>query len=308
MTLTPTNLTLMFLTLAAGAATVVAWVGLGRLATGRPGEEADPPRPMGGWPNLAVVLIAAAAAVLLAWRWVGGGGWSPLASHLDGLLLIVGLLAVVALFLQTRPRLGGLAAFTLPVLTFLLAWAICAATWTDRPFLVDRLHPVWRAIHLAGVYLGTLGSIVAAVAAACYLFVERRLKQKRDPRGLMRLASLERLEGIVVHASALGFALLSAGIVAGVVVLRDEPDALGPGWWYSPKVLLAFGAWCIFALVMNVRFATAFRGRRAAWLAIGGLVLLLAVYGIVTAGNGHGNEADPGPSELTAAPAAGEAR
>jgi len=36
---------------------------------------------------------------------------------------------------------------------------------------------------------------------------------------------------------------------------------------------------------MNVRFATGFRGKRAAWLAIAGFVLLLGVYGIVTAGS-----------------------
>ena len=42
---------------------------------------------------------------------------------------------------------------------------------------------------------------------------------------------------------------------------------------------------CIRDRVMNVRFATGFRGKRAAWLAIAGFVLLLGVYGIVTAGS-----------------------
>ncbi len=199
-------------------------------------------------------------------------------------LVICWLLAVVGLYIQSRPRLGGLAVFILPLLTLILAWAICASAWTYRPFQLDSLSPVWTAVHLAGVYLGTLGCAVAAVAGVMYLVVQRQLKAKRNPRGLLRLASLESLEHLITQSATLGFALMTVGLVSGVVILRHEHDVLGPGWWYSPKVVIAFAAWLVYAVVMNVRYATAFRGRRAAWLAIGGFVLLLVVYGIVTGG------------------------
>jgi len=39
----------------------------------------------------------------------------------------------------------------------------------------------------------------------------------------------------------------------------------------------------IYALVKNVRHATAFRGVRAAWLSIGGLALLLATFALANA-------------------------
>ena len=32
---------------------------------------------------------------------------------------------------------------------------------------------------------------------------------------------------------------------------------------------------------MNVRFATAFRGTRAAWLSIVGVILIMAIFGVV---------------------------
>ena len=44
---------------------------------------------------------------------------------------------------------------------------------------------------------------------------------------------------------------------------------------------LALAVWGIYALAMNVRQTTSFRGARAAWLCIAGLVLLLITYGIV---------------------------
>ena len=76
---------------------------------------------------------------------------------------------------------------------------------------------------------------------------------------------------------------MTLGIVAGLVIQAEEPDALGTGWWHSPKVILAATTWLAFAIVMSERHATLLRGSRAAWLAIIGLVLLLATYGVSTA-------------------------
>ncbi len=276
-----------------------------------------------------VGVMAVGSLGLFMYRWVGvSGGWNPLEAHVDGLTLIAGLLGLTLWYVQTRPRLLGLAAFGLPVLTFVLLWAVCASLWTYRPFRLDTLHPVWRAVHLAGVYLGTLGAAVAGAAGAMYLYAEGRMKRKAGlvaiegvgDRGSgigvrsvvvggfgggggtasgggglgsgRRLASLEALERVIQQASALGFALLTLGMVSGVVVMVEESAVLGEGgggWWYGPKVGLAVAAWGVYAVLMNVRHASAFRGRRAAWLAIGGLALLVMVYGLVTSGAaGHG--------------------
>ena len=305
-----TSVVLTVLTLLGAAGCVLA---VARLRRRVPGE--------GGGAGLLhglVGVVTAGAMGLFVYRWVGlGRGWNPLGAHVDGLTLIAALLGMTLWYVQTRPRLLGLAAFGLPVLTFVLLWAVCASWWTYRPFRLETLHPVWRAVHLAGVYLGTLGAAVAAAAGAMYLYAEGRMKRKvgvlegigdrgsgfgggrggviAGTRGVPgggdasagRLASLEALERVIQQASGLGFGLLTLGLVSGVVVMVGEPGVLGgggTGWWYGPKVGLAVAAWGVYALLMNVRHASAFRGRRAAWLAIGGLVLLVTVYGLVTAG------------------------
>lgn len=289
MKLSVTNLALVALTALALAASVVAIRRLRatmRMASAGygPDGQALASRPSKFGLNTLVGIIGVGSAGLLfyRWRWLGDGG-SPLTAHVDGLLLISALLSSVGLYIQSRPRLGGLAAFYLPLLALLLGWAVCASAWTYQLFEIDTLHPVWRGVHLIGVYLGTLGSAVAAVAGGMYLFVETQLKQKTNPRGLMKLASLESLERLVQQSAILGFGLLTLGLVSGVII-QKQAGALGDGWWYSPKVVMAFAAWAVYAVVMNVRVATMFRGRRAAWLAIAGFVLLLAVYGIVTSG------------------------
>lgn len=288
MPLTLTNLVLILLTLLSAAASVLAVVRLrGMIAGASHGEEGSTASPgLSRWVTPMLLAVALGALGLLGVRWVLGHSWSPLRAHVDGLLLIASLLALSTLYIQARSRLTGLSAFSLPLLSVILAWAVCASAWTYRPFELDTLHPVWKAVHLVGVYVGTLASAVAAVAGVMYLYVEKRVKAKRDLRGMLRVASLESLERTIQQSAGLGFLLLTLGLVSGLVIIQSESQALGPGWWYSPKVVLAFVAWLAFGLLMNVRYASAFRGRRAAWLAIAGLLLLLGVYGLVTAGDG----------------------
>jgi ABC-type uncharacterized transport system permease subunit len=183
---------------------------------------------------------------------------------------------MAVLFLQTGRRMPEFSGFALPVLTLVLAWAICASRFTLELFAIGD---VWKVFHLASVYLGTLSVAIASVAGTMFLYVQRRLRHKGDLPRPGRFASLESLERVITRAAALGFALLTLGLASGLIIEWHKPEALGPGWWYSPKVLLATFAWLVFLLLMNVRHATRFRGARAAWLSIFGLVLLLATMG-----------------------------
>lgn len=268
-----TSLSLVVLTLLSIAACVVAASGLRR---------PDPNRGAGPLQRWLVTVVGLSAAGLYLYRWLAvPGQWQPLAAHVDGLLLIGALFAGAVLYIQMRPELFGLSAFALPLLALILAWGICASAWTYHPFNLDTLHPVWTGVHLSGVYLGTLCCGVAAIAGGMFLYVRSRIKRKIDLSRAGRLASLERLEGLIIGAAALGFGLLTLGLAAGLVIIIDPPTVIGAGHW--SKIVLAAAAWLAYALVMNVRYASFFRGARAAWLAIGGLVLLLAVYGLVSA-------------------------
>ncbi|MFW6060326.1 MAG: cytochrome c biogenesis protein CcsA [Phycisphaeraceae bacterium] len=229
---------------------------------------------------VGIVCLGSAAVVMVRWI-VLEHEWQPVAAHVDGLALIAALFAGATLYVQSRPRLFGLSAFALPVLALILAWAICAAAWTFRPF--ETLDPLWMGLHLMGVYLGTASAAVAAIAGSMFLYIQSRLKHKHGLQSFGHLASLEALETLIVRTATLGFVLLTLGLVAGLIVLSVSDAGLIPTWWYIPKLTLAFTTWLVYAVVMNIRYATRFRGARAAWLAIVGLVLLLATYGLVTA-------------------------
>ena len=210
-------------------------------------------------------------------------GWQPLRSHVDGLLLIISLFSGMILFLQWQ-RVRGLATFALPLLTVTLAWAVCASAWTFQWFEMDSL---WKVVHRLGVYLGAIFFMIAGTAGVMFLYVRRGLRDKHATVGRGQLASLETIEHLIVWTSALGFGLLSVGIIMGLIEVTSGPTKLGPLWWQSPKILLAVTVWLIYAIVMSAHRTPVFRGAGAAWLSIAGLVLLLAVFGIARSQMSH---------------------
>jgi len=225
--------------------------------------------------------------------------WAPLQSHVDGLSLLSALAGVVVLWSYGTGRLRGLSAFFLPVMVLMMIWGVCAGWWSWRAF---DIRGVWSSVHLVSVYVGTLAIAAAGAAGAMWLFVDRQLKardhQAQRLKRLGALANLESIEAAVIHAATVGFILITIGLITGLIVITDGATRLGAGWWYSPKVLLATVVWVIYALVMHVRFVPTFRGRRAAVLAIVGLVLLIIVMGIAqtlpgieTQAAGHAMEA-----------------
>jgi ABC-type transport system involved in cytochrome c biogenesis permease subunit len=240
---------------------------------------------------LAILLIC---SILLGYRSFVVEGWAPLASHVDGLLLLSALLAAAIAYLVWLERLPGVGLFATPVLAVLLLWGVCAVTWTFRPF---EIGSVWNTIHLICVYVVAIDLTTAAAAGALWLTVDRHMRRKDHAverfRLLRKLGNLEAIERVIIRQATIGLLLLTMALISGVVLVVEGDSKLGEGWWYSPKVILAAGVWLIYALVMHVRFVPTFRGRRAAILAIVGFVLMLATLGIAQALPALPREASP---------------
>lgn len=225
---------------------------------------------------LGTIAVFVSRALLLHRKWV------PLEAHVDGLLLIAALFGAALLYVQSRHLLRGSVAFGLPILAFLLTWAVCASWWTFRPF--GEIASVWMHTHLLSVYLGALSGAVAATAGATYLFARRRLRRRMALDPALPMPSLESLERLIARTAALGFALITLGIVAGLIhELSSTAPPLGPGWWHSPKIIVSVLVWLMYALLINVTGSAAFRGRRAAWISIAAMLLVLTNFGIVGA-------------------------
>ena len=232
------------------------------------------------WLVLSVTLGLVALLIYRAFA-VNTGGWKPLQSHVDGLLLLTTLMGCTTFYFQYHQQKQGISIFALPLLALMLLWAICASWWSWRPFNIDS---IWNTFHLLCVYAGTGVVTLGAGAGLMYLFVDKQLKSRTHTsqryRILGRLASLEMVERIVINAGTGGFVLITLALISGVVIAYHGDTSLGVNWWFTPKVLLTVVAWVIYMLVMHVKFAPMFRGKRAATLTIVGFLLILVILGI----------------------------
>jgi ABC-type uncharacterized transport system permease subunit len=204
--------------------------------------------------------------------------WRPLTAHVDGLSLLVTLLCPMLMYLEKRGKARGLSFVGYPCVTFLLLWALCASRWSFRAFTPDT---VMKVVHLFAVYMGTLAVFVAAMFGATYLLVECRLKRKHHLGQSRQFASLETWERMIVVSSAIGFAFISLGLLTGLISISALHEQMPAGWWHSPKIILSFVIWLLYALLFNVRHTTFFRGSRAAWLSLLGLLLLIMTFAMV---------------------------
>jgi ABC-type transport system involved in cytochrome c biogenesis permease subunit len=216
-----------------------------------------------------------AAGAVLVWHSIHRGSWLPLEDNFDALVWLGFLLAAFVLYVQGRRPVGGIDWFLMPIVILLL---IAAAVFGQaKPHLYTQR--TWSWVHRVTAYGGAVAFAVAGAVGAMYLINNRRLRNKAVlSAGGPKFASLERLEHFTRVSVTLGFALLTVGLITGLFeVLRNNGGALGAHWFLQPKVLLAFGVWVVYALVLHAPINPSFRGRRAAMLSIVGFVLMIGV-------------------------------
>jgi ABC-type transport system involved in cytochrome c biogenesis permease subunit len=217
---------------------------------------------VGGWVLQTVAIVvrgldAGRVPVVGAYESLGAVAWS-----------IVTVYLVVELF--TRVKTVGL--YVTPVVIGLLVAALIE--YEAPRGLMPALRSDIVTLHVI-VMLTAVGALyVAGGAALIYLFEQWRLKRHRLDGILGRLPSLATLDRLIYHATLLGLPFLTMGMAAGVI--RAETFNVEQ-WWFDPLVLLSVGAWAVYALLLWGHMRADWGGRRMAYLAVTGLVLLLVI-------------------------------
>ncbi len=230
--------------------------------------------------RIAPVLVLAGgalAAALLAWRAGQAAALTlPLSDYFDAFALLAALLAATWGYFQWTNHLRGLGVFLLPMIAGLELFGLALSLAGYKFF--NAANP-WIAVHIASVLLGSACFAAGCVGGAVYLLADRQLRRGQfGERGFLRLPPLASLEKFNQHAILLGFALLTLAVITGLLLQMASAHTLGPDWFLTPKVILTTLTWLIYAPLLHVRLAPAFRGQRAAWLSIIGFLLLIGVF------------------------------
>jgi ABC-type transport system involved in cytochrome c biogenesis permease subunit len=226
---------------------------------------------------LRILALLATAAGLLAHTLFLYSHQPPLISQFSWLLFVAWVLAVFYLSGAIHYRRMSWGVFVLPLVLALVALGVlfgpppdgAHGLWQQQEKDAQRY---WGQVHAVLILLAWIGVSIGFLASLMYLFQAHRLRTKAPPGQGLRLLSLERLEAMNRRAIVLAFPLLTAGILAGVVLLYRGSDTVT---WSDPRVLSTGVLWLAFALMLYLRYGHHLRGRQVALMTIMTFVVLL---------------------------------
>jgi ABC-type uncharacterized transport system permease subunit len=210
-----------------------------------------------GWLLQTALLIVQAARA-------EGFPWATWAGSLN---LFVWLVVTVYLVWGCRTRYRLLGLVVMPLAAVLLVLARLGGGTGSASH--SNYSTVFLVLHVGLLSLAFAAFTLAAGLSALYLWQERRLKGRRPGDLLGRAPSLVTLETLSGRTIAVGVPALTAGIVAGLVRLRNEGGGL------DALMAVTLGAWLVYSSYLVLRYEAGWRGRRAAYLALAGFALVI---------------------------------
>jgi ABC-type transport system involved in cytochrome c biogenesis permease subunit len=145
--------------------------------------------------------------------------------------------------------------------------------------LLDALRPPVMApvdVLLSSAGISLLG--LAGLAGVAFLIEHKRLKSKVSLDRRFPLPSLEALDRVNAVALAMGFPLLTFGLITGVIWLQTAKGVLWSGTAHETWTVVA---WLVYGWLVSARFVRKQGSREAAASAVGGFAFLLfAVVGM----------------------------
>jgi ABC-type uncharacterized transport system permease subunit len=216
---------------------------------------------LGTW-GVRIGWLAQTALLALQAARVDGFPWSSWAGSLN---LFVWLVVGAYLIWGCRPRyrLLGLTVMPLAVVLFVAA-RIGGGTRAGERSDYGNLFLV---LHVGFVLAAFAGFTLAAALAGLYLLEDRRLKRRASDILRLRLPSLVTLERLTWRSVAFSLPLLTLGLVAGFVRLREDGGSV------DALMLATMLAWAIYAVIVGARPT----GRNGAHLALAGFALVIVV-------------------------------
>jgi ABC-type uncharacterized transport system permease subunit len=210
-----------------------------------------------GW-LLQTALLAAQAARDDGFPWASRGG---------SLNLFVWLVVGAYLIWGCRARYRLLGALVLPLAVVLLV-AARAAGGTGAGD-ASRYGNLFLVLHVGLVLAAFAGFTLAAALSALYLWQERRLKRKEA--GILRLPMppLASLDTLAARTIAVALPALALGIAVGLARLRSTGDSVDATMAVAGATVALYGAY------VGLRWGAGWAGRRTAYLALAGFVLVL---------------------------------
>ncbi len=187
----------------------------------------------------------------------------PITNIYETLSMCAFLIVVLYLFVQWRYKMDSLSVFIFPlvfVMSLVATLGNPVNAWSS-----PVVRTTWLTVHIVLILLGIAALLFTAVGSLLYLFQERELKAKKPRRFYYRLPALGTLDDLISKSMAIGFVLMTLGVIAGSTWGFIE---LGTAWIAQPKIALSFFTWGVYMALVFLRTTAGWRGRKAAVMTV----------------------------------------
>ena len=217
----------------------------------------------------ALGLGLGAAAVLLHFVVLVGMHRGGVDLHFFAALSLVGgCIATLCLLVNLSRPVATLGVIVFPLAALLLL--------VDT-FLAPSTQPLpleWQIkLHVVFALLGYSVLTLAALLAILLALQERALRQRHFDGLLRALPPLTLTEALMFRLIAAGFVLLTLTLITGILFVTNLFDQ-----HLAHKTVLSIAAWFMFGALLFGRWRYGWRGRRAVYLTLGGMLLLLLAF------------------------------
>ncbi|MGA2191773.1 MAG: c-type cytochrome biogenesis protein CcsB [Nitrospirota bacterium] len=200
-------------------------------------------------------------------------GHVPMTNIRESMAFFAWAIVAIYLVLEYRVKIRVLGTFIVPI-AFILVMASLTFPESAAP-TPGFFSSGWLGIHTTLAFLGDAAFAIAFGVSNMYIIQERQLKHKTSGAFYRMLPPLDVLDELSYKAIALGFPLLTLAIVSGAIWAES---AWGSYWGWEPKEIWSLITWLIYAAYLHARLVAGWRGRKAAYLAVIGFLIVIFTF------------------------------
>lgn len=210
-------------------------------------------------------------------------GYLPV-RNLSETLFFAGWTVVLSfLSLKIRYRIKILGVYAAPLASLIVMASIVLPS--ETPLTKEFFNSLWLIFHVAFVFLGEAAFALAFGIGILYLLQEREIKSRKHRFFYRRLPSLELLDRTGYLCIAIGFVLMTVGLITGFIFAKTVWGKMFSG---DPKEVWSIITWLLYAALLHERLIVGWRGRKAAIMSIIGFcVVLFTFFGVNFLMEGH---------------------
>lgn len=207
-----------------------------------------------------------------------GYGHIPLSNFYESLISLSWTTVIIYFFIEMRYRIKLLGVLVFPIVSIAMAYASLSPNVQDEITpLVPALHSNWLTYHVLTCFLAYSSFAVSFGASIVYLLKSKKMGKASTQAAKTEeiIPAFESLDEIIYKTIAIGFLLLTVGIITGSVWANY---AWGSYWGWDPKETWSLITWFIYAAFLHARLTRDWRGKKTAVISIIGFCCVLFTF------------------------------